>query len=335
MPQLAPGTRLSDDLVLTRPIVEGHANVWVARHGKLATDVVVKLLPGELVTSPEARIRFSREVRAGSKIESAHVVKRLDSGVTEDGVPFVALELLVGEDLRTRLGRVGPLPPAEVVEVVRQVGVALIAVHKAGIVHRDIKPENVFLCAREGAVPLVKVLDFGVAKNVKNKSSVATSAGIVVGTPTYMSPEQMAGGVIDAQVDLWALAVVGWEALTGDRPFPGDDLATIGRAALVGPRPKISAVEPAFAPLDTFFERAFAKERANRFTDAAELAEAFARAVTSLSDPQVPSTAGARTRSLETFVLNVKPGRRVPWVLIVALLTLAAAIVGAIVLARR
>jgi serine/threonine-protein kinase len=335
VPALAAGTRLSDDLVLTRPIGEGHANVWVAKHSKLGSDVVVKLLPDSLVTSPEARVRFSREVRAGSKIESDHVVKRLDSGVTDDGVPFVALELLVGEDLRTHLGKVGPLPPAQVVEIVKQVAIALIAVHGAGIVHRDIKPENVFLCAREGAAPLVKVLDFGVAKNVKNKSSVATSAGIVVGTPTYMSPEQMAGGVTDGQVDLWALTVVAWEALTGCRPFPGEDLQTIGRVVLVGPRPKISGVEPEFAALDSFFERAFAKERSARFTDAAELSEAFARAVASLSDPQVPSAAATRTRSLETFVLKVKPQRRAPWLLLAMALALAAIVVGVAVFLRR
>jgi serine/threonine-protein kinase len=334
VPELAAGTRLSDDLVLSRPIVEGHANVWVATHAKLGVEVVVKLLPDSLVTSPEARVRFSREVRAGAQIDSAHVVKRLDTGFTEDGVPFVALELLVGEDLRTHLGRIGPLPPAQVADVVTQVATALTAVHGAGIVHRDIKPENVFLCAREPK-PLVKVLDFGVAKNVKNKSSVATSAGIVVGTPTYMSPEQMAGGVIDGQVDLWALAVVAWEALTGCRPFPGDDLQTIGRVVLVGPRPKISGVEPEFAALDPFFERAFAKERSARFTDAAELAEAFSRAVASLSDPQVPSAAATRTRSLETFVLKVKPQRRAPWLVLSILLALAAIVVGVVYFVRR
>lgn len=323
MPELEAGTRLSDDLVLTRPISEGHPNVWVARHAALQADVVVKLLPDELVTSPEARVRFSREVRAGSKIDSPHVVKRLASGVTEDGVPFVALELLDGEDLRTNLGRLGPLSPNDVVEIVRQVATALSAVHGAGIVHRDVKPENVFLCTRPGQTPLVKLLDFGVAKNVRNKSSVGTSAGIVVGTPTYMSPEQMAGGAIDGQVDLWALAVLSWEALTGDRPFPGDDLATIARAALTGPRPKISAFDPKFEPLDAFYERAFAMERSGRFTDALELAEAFARAVAALSDPQVPSATSGRTRSLETFVLNLKPTRKIPWLLIGALLGLA------------
>ena len=334
MPELAAKTRLSEDLVLARPIVEGHPNVWIAYDEKLRTDVVVKLLPDELMTSPEARVRFSREVRAGSKIESEHVVKRLGSSVTEDGVPFVALELLVGEDLRTNLGRHGPMAPSEVVAIVRQVSTALTAVHGAGIVHRDIKPENVFLCMQQGEPsksPLVKILDFGVAKSVRAKTSVATSAGIVVGTPMYMSPEQMAGGVIDGQVDLWALSVVAWEALSGHRPFPGEDLQTIGRAALTGPRPRMSAIEPSFRALDSFFERAFAVERAGRFTDAAELAEAFARGVATLSDPQVPSAKSARTRSIDEFAIAVQRRRRIPWmVLAVVVLLAAVATVGAI-----
>ena len=309
--ELTKGTALTEDLVLKRPLAEGNGNVWIADHKKLGAEVVVKLLPRESITSPEARIRFTREVRANAAIDSVHVVKRLDAGVTEDGLPFIALERLVGEDLRTHLGRMGPLAPAKVVPLVKQVASALYTVHRAGIVHRDIKPENVFLCTGDdGAPPLVKVLDFGVAKNIKPKSSIATSAGIVVGTPSYMSPEQMTGGTVDEQVDLWALAVLAFETLTGDRPFPGDDLQHIGRAALTGPRPRISSIEPAFGGLDPFFQRAFAKERKDRFPSAVVLSDAFASAVASLSDPQVPSSSATRTRSVETFALRVKPQRR-------------------------
>jgi eukaryotic-like serine/threonine-protein kinase len=333
--ELTSGTVLNEDLVLTRPLAEGNGNVWIAEHKKLGADVVVKLLPREAITSPEARIRFTREVRAQAAIDSIHVVKRLDAGVTEDGVPFIALELLVGEDLRTHLGRVGPLAPAAVVPIVKQVASALYTVHRAGIVHRDIKPENVFLCTQAEKPPLVKVLDFGVAKNMKPKSSIATSAGIVVGTPSYMSPEQMTGGVVDEQVDLWALAVLAFETLTGDRPFPGDDLQHIGRAALTGPRPKISSLEPAFAALDPFFARAFAKERKDRFVSAVAMSEAFTNAVASLSDPQVPSSTATRTRSVETFALRVAPRRRARKVVIVVTLLLVLALIIFLVVRRR
>jgi serine/threonine protein kinase len=334
--ELTTGTALNEDLVLTRPLAEGNGNVWIAEHKKLGADVVVKLLPRESITSPEARIRFTREVRAQAAIDSIHVVKRLDAGVTEDGVPFIALELLVGEDLRTHLGRVGPLSPAAVVPIVKQVASALYTVHRAGIVHRDIKPENVFLCTQDGGKPpLVKLLDFGVAKNMKPKSSIATSAGIVVGTPSYMSPEQMTGGVVDEQVDLWALAVLAFETLTGDRPFPGDDLQHIGRAALTGPRPKISSVEPAFAGLDPFFQRAFAQERKDRFASAVAMSEAFASAVMSLSDPQVPSSTATRTRSVETFALRVAPRRRARKVVIVATLLLILGLIIFLIVRRR
>jgi serine/threonine-protein kinase len=331
VPELAEGTAITDDLVLSRPLAEGNGNVWIAAHKRLSTDVVVKLLPREQITSPEARVRFTREVRAGVAIDSEHVVKRLDTGLTEDGVPFIALELLEGEDLRTHLGRVGPLSPTSAVSIVTQVAKALTAVHAAGIVHRDVKPENIFLCRRESGPPHVKLLDFGVAKTMKAKSSVATSAGIVVGTPHYMSPEQMSGGTLDAQVDLWALAVLTFEALCGHRPFPGDDLQAIGMAAIVGPRPKISTTEPAFAGLDEFFQQAFAKERAKRFADAASFADAFAGAVASLAEPNVPSSRAARTRSLETFALKVKPQRRMHYVALgIATFVLVAAILIAI-----
>ncbi len=334
MPDLTAGTALSPELVLTRPLEESRGNVWFAAYAKdgapktEAMEVVVKFLPPELVTSPEARVRFTREARTGSKVESPHVVKRLDFGVTDDGVPYIAMERLIGEDLRSRLGRDGALAPAIVVELVGQIAEALTSVHAAGIVHRDVKPENVFLCEREGDDPLVKLLDFGVAKVVKQKSSVATSAGVVVGTPNYMSPEQMTGGQIDEQVDLWALAVVAFESLTGHRPFPGETIEQIGLAALVAPRPKIGKVDKIFAPLDPFFERAFHKERKHRFADASELAASFAKMVDALSDPTIPSSA-ARTRSIETFALTVQPQRRARVVLIVvALLLAAAAVVG-------
>ncbi|GAC1543265.1 MAG: hypothetical protein NVS3B10_07530 [Polyangiales bacterium] len=330
------GTALNEDVVLVRPLAEGTGNVWIAEHRKLGVEVVIKLLARESITSPEARVRFTREVRANAAVDSVHVVKRLDAGITESGVPFIALERLVGEDLRTHLGRVGPLAPAAVVPIVEQIATALQAVHKVGIVHRDVKPETVFLCARDAGAPLVKLLDFGVAKHIKPKSSIATSAGIVLGTPSYMSPEQMMGGTIDEQVDLWALAVLIFESLTGARPFPGDDLESIGRAALRGPRPRISTAEPAFQVLDPFFQRAFAHERGARFPDASAFSAAFAGAVAALSDPTTPSSTGTRTRSVETFAMQVKPqGRRALWLLLGVALLLVAGVLVALGVARR
>jgi serine/threonine-protein kinase len=260
----------------------GMGSVWRARHEGLGIDVAVKFIASDLRESnnPTVLARFSREAKLSARLDDPHIVRVMDHGVSEHG-PYIVMELLRGESLADLLARRGRLDPDEVVEIVTQIAAALEHAHEHEIVHRDIKPANVFLVAptKPGALPLVKLLDFGIAKSDKLVEEVgsATSTGGLVGTPQYMSPEQLmrAEGVSKSS-DLWALAVVAYEALTGKLPFKGETLAgtlvAITRADLLPP----SSSVPGLAPdLDRFFKRALAAEESRRPKSASELAAAF------------------------------------------------------------
>src|SRR5262249_44988052 len=157
-----------------------------------------------------------------AQIKSPHVAQVFDHGVTADGAPYIVMELLDGEDLKQRVRRLGPLPPAEVARIISQAASALGRAHRLGIVHRDIKPDNLVSLDIEGEL-FVKVLDFGVAKGALGGNLAMTSTGSVVGTPMYMSPEQILSAKhVDFRADLWALSVVAYFALTGHTPFAGE-----------------------------------------------------------------------------------------------------------------
>jgi len=245
-------------------------SVWLAEHLSLHTSVVVKFMASELARSPESVRRFSREAAMAAQVRSPYVVSMLDHGVA-DGMPYIVMEHLEGEDLGVRLARLGRLPPGEVDEIVRQLACALSSVHARGIVHRDIKPANVFLCRSEpaGQDIFVKLLDFGIAKSQRYKiDNATTDAGAVLGTPWYMSPEQLAGSKVqlDARADLWAVGVLVFEALTGRRPFSADTLGEQILLVHIGETPSLG--EPA---LDAWFAKACARAPEDRFASASEL----------------------------------------------------------------
>jgi len=205
----------------------------------MGTPLAIKMLDPNLSATADYVARFKREASAAAALRSAHVVQIFDFGVTEGGTPYIAMELLEGEDLGTRLDRITRLKPAQASSVITQVARALTRAHKRGIVHRDLKPDNIFLCVSEDEGELVKVLDFGVAKGVGGVNLARTGTGIVVGTPYYMSPEQAQGEKrIDHRTDLWALGVIAFELLTGSLPIDVR-AASIGSAAgrhwLIGP----------------------------------------------------------------------------------------------------
>src|SRR5262249_4516605 len=188
------GRVLNQRYRLIRPVGQGsQASVWVAEHLALTTHVAVKLIDPELAKKESARERFRQEATAAAQLRSAHVVQILDHGIDGDQ-PFIVMELLDGEDLFERLSHRGRLALRETSKIVTQVARALSRAHQADIVHRDLKPENVFLVPNEDD-EIVKVLDFGVAKvNTPEKSVMQrTGVGTLIGTPHYMSPEQVKG----------------------------------------------------------------------------------------------------------------------------------------------
>jgi serine/threonine protein kinase len=256
----------------------GH--VWVADHLGLNTQVVVKFISEALSADPGALARFSREAAAAALVRSPHVVHMLDHGVLPGNLPYIAMELLEGEDLSQRLVAEHVLPPRQMATILSQVAKALMRAQECGVVHRDIKPDNIFLSDGGGGEAFVKVLDFGIAK-VGDPNLSHTRTGSVVGTPYYMSPEQTTGSrTVDHRTDVWSLGVVAFEALTGKRPFEGGTVGGLAVKICHGPMPKPSEVAPSLPPaLDDWFLKACAREVEARFATAQELAAAFGSAV--------------------------------------------------------
>ena len=224
---IEPGRVVGGKYRLVRQLAEGGmGEVWLARHEVLDADVAVKLMSAEIIGTEHALARFEREAKASAKLKSNHIVRVNDFGV-EGEMPYMVMELLDGEDLGTRLKRDGPMTVADFVPMLRQIAKGLEVAHAAGFVHRDLKPSNIFI-AREGRDEVVKIVDFGVARETKTKLvDEKTGSGVVLGSPHHMSPEQALGEKVDQRSDLWALAVVVFRALAGRKPFDSDVLATV------------------------------------------------------------------------------------------------------------
>lgn len=251
----------------------GMGSVWRAHHLTLNAPVAIKLIDPALAGSPEARARFLREAQAAAALRSPNVVQTLDFGVDQD-VPYIVMELLLGESLADRLARAGRLTPADTARIVVDVAKAIGRAHAAEIVHRDLKPDNVFL-ARDEDDEVIKVLDFGIAKatGTVGASTSRTRTGAILGTPYYMSPEQAQGDKrVDWRTDLWALAVIAFECLVGRRPFEADGLGSLIMQICAAPIPVPSAIGPVPPGFDAWWAKATERDPTARFQSAKELA---------------------------------------------------------------
>ncbi|MFO0547942.1 MAG: protein kinase [Polyangiaceae bacterium] len=298
------GDFITENVRLVRLLGKGGmGSVWVARHESLDVDVAVKFVSPELLSDGDALVleRFRREAKLAAKIESPHVVRIFDHGVTKDGVPYIVMELLRGESVAERLVRTGRFAPKDAARVVKEVAAGLSRAHAMGVVHRDIKPHNVYLAKGSDGLEIVKILDFGIAKATSAAEElhkeVKTSSGVLIGTPQYMSPEQlMRAGPPDASADLWALAILAYELLTGKVPFLGETLAAtlvaITRAQMTPPSTSVPEVP---VSLDAFFARALAIDNDKRFPAATDLARAFEDAAGGVAPPP-PVTTTTMTR---------------------------------------
>ena len=253
-------------------------SVWYATHLALDIPCAVKFIEGDFAQVPEMQMRFQREAKAAAALRSPHVVQILDHDIFE-GMPYIAMELLDGEELSKRITRLGKIPLAEVNGIISQVCRALTKAHGQGIIHRDLKPDNIFL-VRDDDREIAKVLDFGIAKSKNPNLDIGsnTKTGAMLGTPYYMSPEQAQGNkAIDARSDLWALGVIAYECVTGERPFESDALGDLLMQIMVKPLPKPSDKDPTIpAAFDAWFMKACDRDPNNRFSSAKELSDALA-----------------------------------------------------------
>ncbi|WP_433937038.1 protein kinase [Sorangium cellulosum] len=285
----AAGTTVADRFRLVRPLRQGGmGSVWLAQHIGLDIPCAIKFMHAQGV-SKEVRHRFEREAKVAAQIRSPHVVQILDHGVWK-GTPYIAMEYLEGEDLDTRIQRVGRLDPHDTMAITAQVARALTKAHAAGLVHRDLKPANIFL-VRDDDREIAKVLDFGIAKDSTPKVTSNTKTGSLLGTPAYMSPEQAQGTKsIDHRSDLWSLAVVVFECLTGKLPFDSQAFGDLLLKIMVRPLPVPSQLAPVPPGFDAWWARAASREPEARFQSAKEFCDALAVALDIASESIEPRT---------------------------------------------
>jgi HAMP domain-containing protein len=259
--------RINDRYRFEKLIGEGGmGTVFAAQDEKLDRDVALKIIKTTYLSDPAMRLRLSREARTVARIQHPAVTALFDTGELEDGSAFLVMELLRGRALACVLRDFGAGTPHQVACLLRQASTGLVAAHKAGVIHRDIKPENIFLAATAAGFQ-AKLLDFGIALP-KQVDSRLTQTGVLIGTPAYMSPEQIIGAELDERTDLYSLAAVIWEALAG-RPLVNENrMADVILSVLHNPVPPISNIAPGLNPdIDALFKAALAKARHDRPRD--------------------------------------------------------------------
>jgi eukaryotic-like serine/threonine-protein kinase len=256
----------------------GMGVVLAAEHLQLKELVAVKMMLPHVAVDPVAVRRFIREGRSVVRIKSEHVARVLDVAATDGGVPFLVMEHLVGADLGAVLEERGPLPVRAAVDYVLQALTAISEAHALGIVHRDLKPQNLFLTTRRDGTPCVKVLDFGIATSEEGGSRGLTASGILVGSPQYMSPEQLFSTKrVDFRSDIWALGCVLYELLSKGVPFEATSLPDLLiKVADAPPTPLASRVANVPAGLDAIVTKCLEKDPGRRFADVGLLAFALA-----------------------------------------------------------
>jgi serine/threonine-protein kinase len=261
----------------------GMGVVVAARHLVLRQRVALKFLRSHAAMLPEAYERFLREARAAATIQSEHVARAVDVGTFASGAPYIVMEHLTGMDLGKMLKMRGRVPLPDAVDLVLQACEAIAEAHVLGIVHRDLKPANLFLATRPDGSTSLKVLDFGLSKLTMTNPDDATEASLtatssVIGSPHYMSPEQIRGlKYADARADIWALGVIFFQLVTGRRPFEGDGMPAVFASIAADVPPRLRTFLPGAPPqLEALVERCLEKDPGRRVQSVAELAQHLA-----------------------------------------------------------
>jgi serine/threonine-protein kinase len=297
--------------------VGGMGVVVAATHVDLRERRAIKFMLPVHLDNREAVERFLREARASSRLKGEHVAKVHDVGRLENGAPYLVMEYLTGRDLRHRLQQRGALAVTDVALYLLHVCEALAEAHGAGIVHRDLKPENLFLTKRPDGTPTIKVLDFGISKMSGAGGDLAvTSTQAIMGSPHYMSPEQLRSSRdVDARTDIWALGVILYQLLTNNLPFEGENLTAVIASVIFGKFTPPTTLKSELPPaLDAIIARCLERDLERRYPSVAALATdllpfapaaagpALARIVRLLQPSRAPSSEGAPPSSSDAPV---------------------------------
>jgi serine/threonine-protein kinase len=278
-PRIGPGTTIADKYRIEKLIgVGGMGIVWKATQLDLDRPVAIKIVREDLPDQKVVGERAYHEARASARLRSEHVVRVLDLGRTDTGTPFIVLEYLEGRDLYDLLTtREAPLPVTEAVDVLLEACEGLAEAHALGIVHRDLKPENLFIARRPDGTACLKILDFGISKQLRIAGRALTTQSTAIGSPQYMSPEQMRGAHdIDQRADIWSLGATLYELLVGAPPFKADTIPSVCTLVLESdPIPPRSLRQGLPQGLEQVILKCLSKRREDRFQSVKELAEAL------------------------------------------------------------
>lgn len=289
------GKTLNETYHVVRVIGEGGmGRVYEARHTRISSKrFAIKMLHPEFARQPQVISRFQREAEAAAAVQSPYVVTVFDVDRTPEGRPFLVNEFLEGREFADYLTATGKMKIGPAVRIVRQICKALAAAHAKGVVHRDMKPENVFLTG-DLAMPTAKVIDFGISKVDDAPGTALTQTGMIMGTPSYMAPEQARGERVDHRADIYAVGAILYCALTGSRPFDRNDPTATLTAVLTEEPPRPRSLEPSIPePLEMIIQRAMAKEPQDRFQTMEELDAELALYDTGEDEPKEPAPPGA------------------------------------------
>lgn len=277
----------------------GMGTVYEALNTHISKRVAMKFVDAELARNKESVARFQREAEAASAVESGHIVTIFDSGSTDDGLPFLVMELCRGEDLGHRLRKVGRLELDAAFDITAQILRGLCRAHEVGIVHRDLKPDNVFLTEQDDGSTFVKILDFGISKMRRGTSAIdktITKQGTVLGTPFYMSPEQaQALPDVDERTDLWSVGAILYETLSGKPPHDGHSYEQVIVHICTKDVPDVRIHNPGVPDkLAEFLKKALCRDRANRFQTARDMLDALGEASEGLLSARALRISGGR-----------------------------------------
>ena len=291
------GTVIADRYHVMKKLGEGGMGaVYLAEHVKMGRKSAIKVMNPGMNQDPDAIARFNREASNASRMNHPNICAIYDFGETPEGLIYLAMEFIEGQSLTSLIEKSGSLPPARAGSILHQTADALQVAHDYGIVHRDLKPDNIMIAKGRDNTDLVKVVDFGIAKASTSDAQKVTKTGLVVGTPEYMSPEQLSGDKLDGRSDIYSLGLVGFNMLTGTLPFPSNSAQEAMIMRLTDQPKKLAEMKPDVAwpdELQRVMDKALARDVTERYQKAADFGREFAMAIEAM-----PATAAAEAGTM-------------------------------------